>query len=125
MKATTALLGTLVLLFAPLDVARAANMFAGPLFPVGDDTCECEIVNVTTTAKNVQILAISSGGTVLSDTGVMSLPPGQAVAAVSGASGQQYCKFVNASSLNFRASIACFFTGATSAGSDFVALPAR
>jgi len=126
MNATRALAVTLLLLLlGPTDVARAASMFAGPLFPTGDDTCECEIVNVTTTAKNVQILAIDATGAILSDTGVMSLPAGHAVGAISGSSGQQYCKFVNASATNFRASIACFFTGITSAGSDFVALPAR
>jgi hypothetical protein len=76
-------------------------------------------------AKNVQILVISATGTVLGDTGVFSLPGGQAAAAVSGSNGQQYCKFVNASAACFRASIACFLSGPTSAGSDFVALPAR
>lgn len=124
MKVTAALVGTLLLL-APTDVARAANMFAGPLFPAGDDTCECEIVNVTTAAKNVQILVIASTGTVLGDRGVFSLPAGQAAALISFSNGLQYCKFVNASASNFRASIACFPSGPTSAGSDFVALPAR
>jgi hypothetical protein len=125
MNTTAVLLVTLVLLLGPADVARATNMFAGPLFTVGDDTCECEIVNVTTAAKNVQVIALDSAGEVLSDTGVFSLPAGQAVALITGSSGQQYCKFVNASPTNFRASIACFFSGATSAGSDFIALPAR
>ena len=124
MKVTTALVGTLLFL-APTHVARAANMFAGPLIPVGDDTCECEIVNVTTAAKTVQILVIDGSGKVLSNSGVFSLPAGHAVAQISGANGLQYCKFVNASEANFRASIACFFSGPTSAGSDFVAMPAR
>jgi hypothetical protein len=125
MNATRALVTALLLLLPLTDVARAANMFAGPLFPTGDDTCECEIVNVTATAKNVQIQAIDGTGAILTDTGVMSLAAGQAVAAISGSNGQQYCKFINASATNFRASIACFFSGPTSAGSDFVALPAR
>ena len=124
MKVTAALVGTLLFL-APTDVARAANMFAGPLFPTGNDTCECEIVNVTTTAKNVQILMISGTGTVLSDSGIINLPGGHAAASISGSNGLQYCKFVNASPTSFRASIACFLSGPTSAGSDFVALPAR
>ena len=125
MRATALLVGTLLFLAAN-DAAHAASMFAGPLFPTGDDTCECEIVNVSTTAKSVQIQVISGTGTVLSDTGVFSLPAGQAAAGISSSSNQlQYCKFVNASATNFRASMACFLSGATSAGSDFVALPAR
>ena len=124
MKATAALLGTLLVL-APTDVARAVNMFAGPLFMTGDDICECEIVNVTTTAKTVQVQAIGANGTVLADSMVMNLPGGQAAALPSGTTGLQYCKFINASPTNFRASIGCFFSGATSAGSDFVTLPAR
>jgi hypothetical protein len=125
MKMTAALVGTLLFLVAT-DVARAADMFAGPLFPTGNDTCECEIVNVSTTAKNVHIQVISGTGTVLSDTGVFSLPAGQAAAAISSTSNQlQYCKFINALASNFRASMACFLSGPTSAGSDFVALPAR
>jgi hypothetical protein len=125
MKLTTALVGTL-LFFATTDIARAANMFAGPLFPAGSDTCECEIVNVSTTARSVQIQVLSGSGAVLSDSGVFSLPAGQAVAGIAPSSNSlQYCKFINASPTNFRASIACFFSGPTSAGSDFVALPAR
>lgn len=125
MKVTTALVGTLLFL-AATDVARAASMFAGPLFPTGDDTCECEIVNVSTTAKNVQIQVISGTGAILSDTGVFSLPAGQAAAGTSPSSNTlQYCKFVNASATSFRASMGLFRSGPTSAGSDFVALPAR
>lgn len=124
MKLTAALLGSLMLLVIP-EAARAANMFAGPLFPAGNDTCECEIVNVTASPKNVQILMISGTGTVLANTGVVTVPAGHTATAVSGANGSQYCKFVNVSELNFRASIACFLSGPTSAGSDFVALPAR
>jgi hypothetical protein len=125
MKRTAALIGTLLSLASP-PVARAASMFAGPLFPTGNDTCECEIVNVTTSPKSVQIQVISATGTVLTDTGVFTLGAGQAAAGVSPTSNQQqYCKFVNASPTSFRASMACFLSGPTSAGSDFVALPAR
>jgi|SRR5215831_15208113 len=124
MKLTAALAGTLLLL-TPAGVARAANMFAGPLFPTGDDNCECEIVNVTTSAKNIQIVMIGGDGTVLADTGVISVPAGHTATLISGHNGSQYCKFVNASPTSFRASIACFLAGATGAGSDFVALPAR
>jgi hypothetical protein len=121
----SALVGTFVFIVTT-DVARAASMFAGPLFPTGNDTCECEIVNVSTAARNVRIQVISGTGTVLSDTGVFSLPPGQAAAGISSSSNQlQYCKFVDASATSFRASMGCFLSGPTSAGSDFVALPAR
>src|SRR5215472_13717542 len=105
MKVTALLVGALLFLAAN-DVAHAANMFAGPLFPTGDDTCECEIVNVSTTAKSIQIQVISGTGTVLSDTGVFNLAAGQAAAEISSSSNQlQYCKFVNASATSFRASI--------------------
>ena len=125
MKRTAALIGTLLSLASP-PVVHAASMFAGPLFPTGDDACECEIVNVTTSAKSVQIQVISATGTVLTDTGVFTLAAGHAAAGISPTSNQQqYCKFVNASPTSFRASMACFLSGPTSAGSDFVALPAR
>jgi hypothetical protein len=114
-----------LLLLASSGMARAANMFAGPLFPAGGDVCECEIVNVTASAKNVQIQIFDKLGSVIGDSGTLSLPPGQIASIISGVNGPQYCKFVGASEGNFRASIACFPSGDTSAGSDFVALPAR
>jgi hypothetical protein len=124
MKLMAMLVGALVLV-AGTGIARAANMFAGPLIAAGNDACECEILNVTATPKNVQIAVIDGTGQVLGQSPVFSLPAGHAASIISGSSGMQYCKFVNASELNFRASIACFPSGATSAGSDFVALPAR
>ena len=119
----TALLMTALIFVALTGPAQAANMYAGPLFPTGNDRCECEIANITTSAKTVQVVVIDDNGVVIGSEGPVSVPGGHVfVQSGSGFSTPQYCKFVNASPTFFRASIACF---GTPDASDNVALPAQ
>lgn len=102
-------------------VVHAANMFAGPLFPNGvGDSCACEVVNVSNSPKNIEIQVLNKLGDPIATSGVITVPAGAANAVSSGTGGLQYCKFVNAASGNFRATITCYFNG-----TDVVALPAR
>ena len=109
-----------MLVFGLTGVAHAANMIAGPLFPNGTtDSCACEIVNVSTSTRTVDIQALNKGGVII-DHRVSSLAAGAGDAVSSGVPGFQYCKFINASPTFFRATISCVFNG-----TDVVALPAR
>jgi hypothetical protein len=124
MKVTAVMTGAL-LLFALGGVAQAANMFAGPVYGVFPDSCECELVNIATSTKtNLRVEMIDQNGVAFLSTLPFSLAAGRAAAFNAPAGGNSapfYCKFTNASSTSFRASIGCY--GGT--GSDFVVVPGR
>ena len=123
MKTMPVLIGAVVMLVA--TEAAAANMIAGPIEPsiISTDNAVCEIVNVTTLDRTIQMQAISGSGAILNDSGPFTLPAGHAAALVSGAAGTQYCKFIGAAPAYFRASIAIYNAGTN--GSDRAALPAQ
>jgi hypothetical protein len=118
MKATTVLISA-VFLLGLTGVAHATNMFAGPLFPNGaTDGCVCEIVNVSTSSRTLEIQALNKGGVVTATSGTITLAPGVGDALNNPTAGFQYCKFMNASPSYFRATIVCSFDG------SIVAVPA-
>jgi hypothetical protein len=116
----TKILVTAMLVLGPTAVAHATNMVTGPLFPNGAaDSCACEIVNISTGTKIVDIQVLNKGGGIIQHQS-STLAPGAADTLNSGVAGLQYCKFVNASPVYFRATISCVFNG-----TDVVAQPAR
>jgi hypothetical protein len=117
----TAVVGSALLVLGSTAVVHAASMVAGPLFPNGvSDSCSCLAVNVTSSARTIDIQVLDKGGLVIASSGPTSIPAGGAEAIHSGVGGAQYCTFVNASSSNFRGTMTCVYNG-----TDVVAVPAR
>jgi len=121
MKIRTALVASLALLGVAAP-AHAVNMFAGPLFAITGDGCECKLVNITTAAKTVRVQLIREDGLILSDSFNVSLGAGRAMSVSGGNPGTQYCKFTNAAPTYFRGTISCF---GTPNDTDTVAVPAQ
>lgn len=120
------LLSTLVATFvvgaAPI-VASASRLVTVPLFPSGADNFYCQLANVSTKPRVARIEILNTGaGTVQSDSGEITLNPGEGtVRQATSLSAQYVCRFTVDGRRNFRGS-ATIFTGT---GSDFVVAPAQ
>jgi hypothetical protein len=115
MKLTT-LLGTATFVLGLTGMAQAVTMVAGPLTTT--TSCSCLIVNVTTSAKTIHVQLLDKTGTVVpnGELGPQLLQGGDINGVSAPAVGNfMYCKFINAATTSFRASMVC----------DGVALPAR
>src|SRR5262245_47623316 len=107
----TVMLGVLML-FGISATTYAATMFAGPLYPNGiSDSCDCQIVNVSSGTKTIEIEVLNKTGGIIVQSGSISLQAGDIYVLSSGTPGAQYCKFINVSPTYFRAMIGCFFNG--------------
>jgi len=115
MRVKAALVGAM-LFFGLNGVAHAVNMIAGPL---SGDSCSCFIVNVSSSPKQVEIQGLDKGGNTANSL-TKTLNPGAADGIPINSASVQYCKFVNASPTNFRATMQC-----SNGTTGFFALPAR
>lgn len=120
MRLTTLCAGVL-LIVGSTGAAEAASMVAGPLFPNGvSDTCSCLAVNVSGGTRTIDVQVVDKTGTVLNSSSPVALDAGEATSVNSTTGGLLYCRFVNASSGSFRATMTCYYNG-----TEVVAVPAR
>jgi hypothetical protein len=109
---TTTLLATAALALALAAPVHAADLVAGPLSTsnVGD-ACVCEIVNVASNSRTIEIQTFDKNGTLVDSSGLITLGPGAGHALPSTVSSLQHCRFVRASPGAFRASMTCTRNG--------------
>jgi hypothetical protein len=115
----------LAVVLSVASLSRAADLFSSPVY-VGSNSCgTCKVVNVTSAVLPAHVQVIETGGTVLADSGTMSLFPSQIYGIDACYTADYvYCRFVNANTRKIKADLTLFnaFSGDFS---DTTVVPAQ
>ena len=94
-------------------VAQAATLYTPPLVPQGGRDLNCNVVNVSATAKTLRIQLLNLSGGIVKDSNDIVLAPGEVgFDFADGSEGPLYCKFtVNGAKTTVRTSSCVFEAG--------------
>jgi hypothetical protein len=90
-------------------IARAGDLVTPAAFVGSSTTASCKLLNVTSSTISAQIQLRNSTGTVLNDSGPVTLGAGAAISrSYANPSDMVYCRFIKASKSKVRASLNIF-----------------
>ena len=96
-----------VLSFASISLAR--DLFTPPAYVGGDQEVTCKMLNITSAPIPAELEMIQEGGTVLYDSGPITLGPSLVWGySHAGPNDIVYCRFVNATTRKIRADLTVY-----------------